>query len=196
MQTNSYQRGNAIAGQRADIHRQRLAAPLADQPSKPGSPGTRGGGGVASLGAGLSVVLGLSSTSASSSGVVVLVGSGASVVSVGASDVGTAGLFDTGGIAGLRGPGWSVTTRPMVVPLPLPPTVPPLAHSKPVMTIMASRKAPSAPTAIAPHRSVANRRDRSGGCDSRTPSVRCPLPSGALTTGEWTRSILDLSGEV
>ena len=79
-------------------------------------------------------------------------------VGVGVDDVGAPGLG--GGVAGVGEPGWSLITRPMVVPLPLLPTVWPLAHSNPVMTAMASRKAPSDPTITAPQRSATNRLER------------------------------------
>lgn len=84
--------------------------------------------------------------------------------SVGVSGTGPAGLCGVGGAVGFRWAGPSVTTRPMVVPSPLPPTVSPLATSKPVMTIMASTKPPNAPTITAPQRNVMSRWERLPDC--------------------------------
>ncbi len=97
-------------------------------------------------------------------GVLVAGGSEDSVgVSAGVSDVDPAGPGEAGGAVGLCGPDRSSTTCPIVVPLPLPPTVPPLAHSKPVIAIMASTKPPKAPTATTPQLNLDNRRARSEG---------------------------------
>lgn len=123
--------------------------------------GISGGVGLASLGVGAPEVMeGFCSalTLALPSGLVV---PGAVVVAVGVSDGGLLELLGAGGPAGVRGPGGEITC-PMVVPS-LPATVSPLAHSKPVTTIMASTKEPTAPTTTAPQRSVANSWERSRG---------------------------------
>jgi hypothetical protein len=123
----------------------------------PGSTGgIRGGVGVTVLGTGRSEVLGaLGSTPTPSSGVVVLV-AGAVGAWVGVWDDGALGLGGEGGAGGSRGPDGLSIICPMVVPLPLPPTVSPLTHSKLVMKTRATRKAPSAPITTALQRSVAN----------------------------------------
>lgn len=127
--------------------------------------------------------MGLGSTLVSPPGVVV---SGA----VGVSDAGVLGLCGEGD-AGLRGAGWSLITWPMVVPLPLPPMVVPLAHSKPVMSIMASRKAPSAPPTMALQRRGASRRKRSPIRGPRSVlSVGCSSRSGASAASGWERVVL------
>lgn len=138
------------------------APPPPERACQPPTPGNREGirGGVDLLGVGTAEVGdGLCSTLVPPSGILVLVVSGASVVSVGVSDVGTVELGDAGGTVEFRGPD-GATTLPMVVPLPLPPTVSPLAPSKPVMSIMASTKEPTAPRTTAPQPTMANSRDR------------------------------------
>jgi hypothetical protein len=168
-----------------------------DQPPTPGSlVGSNGGIGVIVLGGLSEGLVGLGSTLASLSGAVVLltgVGGVSVGVAVGISDAGALGLRGKGGAVGFRGPGWSLMTCPIVVPLPLPPMVSPLAHSNPVMSIMASRKAPSAPNPTAPQRSEVNCRKRSSDCGL---SVSCSLLSGPCAAAGEGRSVLDPSPEL